>query len=154
MQIGFLSNSFILKNLNIATVDVKNIYKLPNYYIKSSKITKAVEYKPLEGQTLRELISHNLPDQTIVNFGKFIAKLHKLGIYFKANHFGNIIYNTDLNDKYNTEFGLIDIDNIKFYNRPLNSKQIAKNFYHMTRYDIDKSWFQQNHKLFMLGYNQ
>lgn len=150
----FLKNSFILKNLNIATVDIINIYKLPRNYTALSKLTKAVEYRPLEGITFRQLISSNISEQTIINFGKFIAKLHGLGIYFKANHFGNIIYAPDFIEKYNTEFGLIDIDNIKFYNRPLNSKQIAKNFYHMTRYDSDKSWFEQNYELFMRGYTQ
>lgn len=138
----FINNSFELKQLGITTVDIINQYNLPKDFINNKKLIKAVQYQPIEGITLRELIqSGNMPNNFIDDLARFFAKLHDLGIYFRAGHFANIIYNPDFADK----FGLIDIDNIRFYNKKLDIKLRCKNFKeHILRYDIDKKWFINN----------
>lgn len=151
----FSDNAIKLANLEIASIIIVNKYKIPNGYIKYSKLTKAIEYKYLTGSSLRDVIAanklsiNNTQDSELASdLGKFIAKLHNVGIYFRANHFGNIIYNPKLPDK----FGLIDIENTKFYNKPLSIKKRQRNFKQMTRYDIDKNWLNTHKDIFLNNY--
>lgn len=145
----FIDHSDKLKKLGIQTIDIVNLYIIPKKFIKNSKLTKAVEYTYLPGTTVRDLIlSNNISEELIKDLAKFIAKLHNLGIYFKANHLANIIYN----DNFKHKFGLIDIDNIKFFGNPLEQGSIIKNFGHMTRYQVDRNWLLANSQLFFDTY--
>lgn len=142
----FVDNAINLAKLGIMTVKPVNKYIIPQAYIKDSKYTKAVEYEYLPGQTFRNLILNKECSLNIIeDFARFIALLHYKGIYFKAIHFANIIYHVDFKDK----FGLIDIDNMKLYSRPLSFKLRQKNFKQMMRYQADTDWLQQNKKLFL-----
>lgn len=149
----FADNAEKLTQLGINTVQIINRYKIPSGYIKYSKLTKAIEYTYLEGDSLRDLIlNNNFSNQEAQYFGEFISNLHNLGIYFRANHFGNIIYNPNLNQDFKDQFGLIDIENTKFYNKPLNKHKRKRNFAQMIRYKSDKDWLESYKKEFTIGY--
>lgn len=146
----FIVNSIRLSQLGISTVKVSDFYSVPRGYIKNSFITKAVQYDFLPGLTVRELINSKQADENLlISLAEFIAKLHDLGVYFKAAHMGNIVYNPDF--AYN--FGLIDIDNIKFFNKPLSTLYRERNFGHMLRYQEDKEWLESHYILFRSHYN-
>lgn len=141
----FTKNSIILKKLNIPSVQVLQVYSLPKDFIKKSYLTKAVEYNGIEGPNLREYIadcqlsleqSQNLARELL----QFVNKLHSLGVYFRAIHFGNLIYNSSFPDK----FGLIDIDNMSIYSRPLSKRLQMRNYQHLMAYEQDKQWLQLN----------
>ncbi len=149
----FVYNANKLAALNIPSLKVINEYSIPKDFIQDSKLTKAVEYSYVEGHSLRDLIIHNHLNNThAIELGKFVAKLHHLGIYFKACHFGNILYDTKSPN--GLKFKLIDIENMKFYNKPLPKNKVINNFKHMTKYDIDKGWLTIYKKDFETGYGQ
>ena len=147
----FVDNANKLNSLNIPTLKILNTYKIPKDFIKYSKLTKAVEYTYVRGHSIRDLIKNNLFTQEHAHqFGKFMAKLHQLGVYFRACHFGNILY--DRNNELDNRFKLIDIENMKFYKQPLSKQRVLRNFKQMTRYDIDKNWLTMYKKNFEAGY--
>ncbi|MBP9722122.1 MAG: hypothetical protein KBD64_03065 [Gammaproteobacteria bacterium] len=146
----FIDNAKKLQQRGITTIKITDSFIIPKKFLKNSHRTMAVEYDFLPGTTLRELIAHNnFTENNLVDFSKFIAKLHQLGIYFRAGHFGNIIYDS----KHNI-FGLIDVENLKFYDKSLNIKKRQRNFAQMQRYDVDKNWFIANKKNFQDIYFQ
>lgn len=146
----FYANAKRLKSLGITTIEVDKVYTLPTEYIDGSKSTKAVLYDYLPGVTLRDYLNQNNLDKSqaevlVLELEKFINKLHNNGVLFRAIHFGNILYNPDFDDK----FGLIDVDNTKFYNRPLSQNQIKRNLKHLTVYNQDRSWLQSLNSCFI-----
>jgi tRNA A-37 threonylcarbamoyl transferase component Bud32 len=142
----FFDNHKKLTELGVVTIKPVRVYIIPKNFITDSKLTKAVEYEYLPGQTLRSLIQNNkFAIDVIEPLAYFIAKLHNKGIYFKAIHFANILYNTDFLDK----FGLIDIDNTRVFKQPLNFQLRQRNFKHMIRYAEDKAWLQQHKQRFL-----
>lgn len=146
----FLKNYKKLVTLQIPTIEVLTICKIPRNFVANSKYTKAIEYNPLAGVTVRELIKSENFNDKVADFAKFIAKLHNLGVYFRSTHFANIIYNREIVDS----FGLIDIENIKFYHAGCTKGQIKRNFNHMMRYSIDKNWLLEHRELFWGHYLQ
>ncbi len=147
----YINNTKKLIMLNVATTPIVNSYKIPKNFIKNSKSTRAIEYQYLSGTTIRDLFSdHKFDKNQVAKFGEFIAKLHHLGIYFRAAHLANIIYHTDLADY----FGLIDIENLKFYGRPLSLAKRKRNFKHIMKYECDKNWLLHNISEFNAGYNK
>lgn len=134
----FCRNAERLQQLKIPTV---NIIKL--YHFENSTDT-AVLYQPLEGEAVRTLLSDNrLTEQDCKNLGKFIARLHQLGIYFRSLHFGNVI-------KTNSgEFGLIDLSDMTIYWWSLQLHTRFRNFMRIQRYDSDLSALGE-HKWFSI----
>ncbi len=146
----FIANSLQLNQRGIVTVKVSDFYSIPKGYIKNSYCTKAVQYDFLPGTTVRELIKANQADDNLlINLAKFMAELHGRGIYFKAAHMANIVYNPN----FAHNFGLIDIDNIKFFKKPLSTLYCERNFGHMLRYQEDKNWLESRYSLFKEHYN-
>lgn len=147
----YIDNTKKLIMLNIATTPIINSYKIPKNFIKNSKSTRAIEYQYLYGTTIRDLVSANkIEKNLVVKFGEFIAKLHHLGIYFRAAHLANIIYNPNLDDC----FGLIDVENLKLYGQPLSPAKRKRNFKHIMKYECDKNWLLRNISEFNAGYNK
>lgn len=148
----FMKNAKKLSKLGIATVRPVELYLLPVDFVRKSKRTKAVEYIGLPGKILRDLIDSSSSfiehERLISEFARFIAKLHNLGVYFKAIHFGNVVYNEQLEDK----FGLIDIDNMYFYSKPLSCNLRLRNFKPMFSYELDKEWLLAHKELFIVNY--
>ncbi|MDH0305207.1 MULTISPECIES: phosphotransferase [unclassified Pseudomonas] len=95
----------------------------------------AVHYAPLPGHTLRQLLEQpgahaGLRDQ----LGRFIAKLHETGVYFRSAHLGNVVLTPE------GTLGLIDVADLRTYSTPLRRSQRLRNFRHMLRYREDREW--------------
>ncbi|WP_460417197.1 phosphotransferase [Pseudomonas sp. microsymbiont 2] len=95
----------------------------------------AVHYEPLPGQTLRQLLEQpgahaGLRDQ----LGRFIARLHETGVYFRSAHLGNVVLTPE------GELGLIDVADLRTTRSPLRRSQRLRNFRHMLRYREDRQW--------------
>ena len=119
----FAVNAQTLKAMGIPTVEILDIMSLP------VPRKTAVKYKPLAGDTIRDLFRKGrLTDDLLQQLGQFIYQLHQLGVYFRSLHFGNIVQEP------NGQFGLIDIADMKFLNRPLRESEAIRNFKHMERY--------------------
>lgn len=122
----FCRNAERLQQFNIPTV---NIIKL--YHFENSTDT-AVLYQPLEGETVRNLISKQLIIKAdCKKLGEFIASLHLIGIYFRSLHFGNIV-KTDTGD-----FGLIDLSDMSIYWWKLQLHTRIRNLMRIKRYEAD-----------------
>ena len=108
----------------------------------------AVHYHPLEGQTLRQAIRANTPDQDMPHrLGQFVANLHQKGVYFRSLHLGNILLTP------NDSFGLIDISDMKLYPGPLARQLRLRNLRRLYSDPQDAGWFTaEHHRLFELAY--
>ncbi|MCB5191588.1 glycosyltransferase [Methylobacillus arboreus] len=122
----FCHNADRLKTLAIPTVEVMQLF-----HFEETSDT-AVLYKPLPGHTLRQLsMSSLLSLELMQDFGRFVARLHQDGIYFRSLHFGNVVRTPQ------GEFGLIDIADLNAYRYSLTESQRARNFRHLQRYRDD-----------------
>jgi hypothetical protein len=125
----FADNTLALQDRGIPCPEVIALYRIAA--IKRD----AVHYRPLPGQTLRQLIQQaDATDNLRARFAEFVAKLHQDGIYFRSLHLGNVVLTPE-----NT-LGLIDIADLKCQRRPLSKQQRIRNFQHMLRYSLDKQW--------------
>ncbi len=129
----FANNAHKLKQLNIPTISMLDLYK-----INSIKRT-AVHYQQLEGITVREYLQdHPAADDFLSALGEFLAQLHSKGIFFRSAHFGNIIYTSD------KQFGLIDISDMKIYKSSLNISKRLRNLKHIFRLPEDIALVSHN----------
>jgi len=116
--------------MNIPTVQVKNLYHLQG---SSSSV---VVYKPLEGDTVMELLrSQRLTEALSEKLGGFIAHLHDSGVYFRGLHMGNIVLTPS------GEFGLIDISEMTIFPWKLSCHRRLRNFARFWRATEDKFTF-------------
>lgn len=126
----FYRNAIRLQQLGIPTVQVSQLLHFAN------SSNTAVLYQPLPGQTLKQLLffDDGITAEIAAGAGKFIARLHHLGIYFRSLHFGNIVLKPD------GEFGLIDIADMSISRKSLRWSKRRRNFRHLHRYadDIEK----------------
>lgn len=137
----FAHNSSKLKKLGINAVTVIKAFKIPA--IKRT----AIHYKELEGDTLRNhIMNHSLNGNIAQKLAAFIARLHNEGVYFRSIHFGNILIISD------NGFGLIDIADMKTRGRPLSLRERTRNFFHLTRYEIDKKSLKPEKNAFTESY--
>lgn len=119
----FADNVKQLTKLNIPTVKDLSLYRIPSI----SRI--AVVYKPLPGESLDDEIKRGaFGEQQIQKFGAFLSKLHKLGVYFRSIHLGNVIVTPE------GQLGLIDVSDMKVYRRPLPPSLCTRNMRHFCRY--------------------
>lgn len=119
----FADNVKQLTKLGIPTVKGLSLYRVPSI----SRI--AVEYKPLPGESLDDEIKRGVfGEQQIEKFGTFLSKLHKLGVYFRSIHLGNVIMTPE------GKLGLIDVSDMKVYRRPLPTSLRTRNMRHFCRY--------------------
>ncbi|MDP0561814.1 MAG: lipopolysaccharide kinase InaA family protein [Candidatus Endonucleobacter sp. (ex Gigantidas childressi)] len=122
-SLTFTANAVVLKDMGILTVEVKEAMSLP------VPRKTAVRYQPLAGETIREIFRKGkLTNELIKRLAEFINQLHQAGVYFRSLHFGNIILTLE------NIFGLIDIADMRFFDRPLRKTEIIRNFRHMKRY--------------------
>lgn len=111
-----------LASLGIPTVAVQEVYRL------TGPGRTAVRYRPLEGRCLEEWEPPEVFDGTVArDLGRFVARLHDLGVYFRALHFGNILRLPG------GGFGLVDIGDMRFYHKPLGWRHRRRNFRHLLR---------------------
>ncbi|AXO60323.1 toluene tolerance protein [Pseudomonas sp. phDV1] len=119
----FLGNAKRLHKLGIPTLT-----PLSGFQLQKPGMT-AVLYQPLPGETLKDIylaaperLHKLLPELTA-----FIRKLHRLGIYFRSLHLGNIVLTPE------GVLGLIDIADLSIQRRPLSKAKRKRNLAHFER---------------------
>jgi hypothetical protein len=122
----FARNAKRLRAMGIPSLEVERVYRAENRVF-------ATLYLPLPGITLRQKLDRDgrLQDAELARLARFINQLHRQGVYFRSLHMGNIV------ECPNGQFGLIDVADMRFFRRPLNSWQIGRNRAHFESY-VDK----------------
>ena len=129
----FADNAQSLQQQGIPCPHIISVYRLP--WLKRD----LVHYRPLPGQTLRQLRdSQDMPSDLLEKLAQFIAQLHAKGIYFRSLHLGNVVLTPS------GILGLIDIADLKQQRRPLSPAQRLRNFRHMLRDSKDREWLRSN----------
>lgn len=138
----FADNAAALSRLGIAAPDVVRVYRFP--IIRCD----VVHYRPLPGDTLRQLIgSRRAGADTRALLGGFVASLHRLGVYFRSIHLGNVVLDEA------GRFGLIDIADMKIHRHALSRWKRKRNFAHLMRYRMDQAWLlDDDGRAFIEGY--
>ena len=127
----FADNAEALAQRGIPVPRVIDIWRIPS--IKRD----AVHYHPLEGVTLRSL---NRPGSNIdlaalkTRFTDFIIHLHRLGIYFRSVHLGNVILTPA------GELGLIDFSDLRIYRASLPTFMRRRNIRRMLEMPAESDW--------------
>jgi hypothetical protein len=123
----FCRNAARLNDLAIPTVHIKSLF-----HLEKSGHT-AVLYKPLEGESIRNLVQQNQSkmQKTAKNLGVFLSTLHERGIHFHSLHTGNILLLP------NNQFGLIDISDMTIYPWRLTCDARLRSFKRLCKYQED-----------------
>lgn len=125
----FTDNALILKERAIPCPIVSATYRIPA--IKRD----AVLYVPLEGKSLRQIIRDGEdPSGLRALLGRFVARLHVAGIYFRSLHLGNIVLSPAGTP------GLIDIADLRARNRPLSPYWRHRNMQQLHKDPADHAW--------------
>ncbi len=136
----FYKNAELLLTHGIKAPHITSLKYCPD--IKTHMIT----YKKIPGENVRVLMSQGA--KFITDVAKYIAILHQKGIFFRALHLENLLYQ-------NGEFTLIDIDDVTFKNKPLSLRYRYRNLKHMFLVNEDKkTWNPQSVKDFLQVYFQ
>jgi hypothetical protein len=124
--VRFQRNARYLEAHHIPTVRIEATFKI------ASLQRTAVQYWPLEGQTLRERYRNFPIDEHLAKaLGRFFHRLHQKGIYFRSIHFGNIILMPD------HRIGLIDLVDMSFRQGPIRTGLRVRNLRHLFRHRAD-----------------
>lgn len=128
----FSDNCARLAGLGIACPSVIAVFRVQG--LKRD----VVHYRPLPGQTIRQLIQAGLDpaaaDQLRVRLGGFVAQLHQRGVYFRSLHLGNIVQTPD------GGLGLIDVADLNARRLRLGDHARQRNMRHLRRYRDDHAW--------------
>jgi serine/threonine protein kinase len=121
----FAERASRLQAMAIATPSIRECA-----WIDRDKAVSACLYEPLAGQPLDKLFREQRAefDRLLPQLAAYILKLHRLGIYFRSLHLGNILLTPD------GSFGLIDFLDLRFKGRPLGRMLVRRNFQHLQRY--------------------
>ncbi|WP_456407988.1 hypothetical protein [Thiolapillus sp.] len=84
-----------------------------------------VVYELLEGVPFVELLADARDENPFYRYAGFLGQLHEKGIYFRSAHPGNVLLKDD------GSMGLIDIQDMRFWNWPLGRMARARNFRHI-----------------------
>ena len=120
----FIDNVAQLEKLGVPTLKVLAFYRL-----EKPGMT-AVLYRPLPGETLRQIAEKNGFDwqENLPKLIELIRRLHAAGIYFRSLHLGNIVVTPE------NQWGLIDVADMRFFKAPLSKKLVQRNLQHFLRY--------------------
>jgi tRNA A-37 threonylcarbamoyl transferase component Bud32 len=123
----FVENARRLQSLGIETVVVDDVYRC-------SPIDRTlVVYRPVPGRTLRNALRNSADSEELMEqYAAFLAELHDKGVLFRSIHFNNVIVPESPG-----HLGLIDIADMKIFNRALSFSRRMRNLHHMTRYSED-----------------
>ena len=125
----FADNALILEKRAIPCPTVIATYRIPS--IKRD----AVLYAPLEGRSLRQIIkSGEGPSELRAILGRFVARLHAEGIYFRSLHLGNIVLSPS------GKLGLIDIADLRARNGPISPYLRRRNLQQLHKDPLDQAW--------------
>ena len=120
----FIDNALELQKRGIPTLTV-----LQSYQLETPGMT-AVLYRPLPGETLRQLSNKEGFDwqYNLEPLVALIRRLHEAGIYFRSLHLGNVVVTPD------NQMGLIDVADMRFMRAPLSPALVRRNLQHFARY--------------------
>lgn len=128
----FERNARKLAAIGIPVPDILEIWRIPEVE------RDAVHYRPLPGQTLRELASQGLSSEREAHlreaFNRLVICLHDNGVYFRSLHMGNVIVGE------NDQLGLIDFSDIRFYPWKLNRYLRQRNLQRMLDLPAEAAW--------------
>lgn len=125
----FADNALALAGRGIPCPGVIGVYRVPGIR------REAVRYRPLAGQTLRQLIRAGSDTSGLrERLAAFVAHLHEVGIYFRSLHLGNIVLTPA------GELGLIDIADLRAGKRSLPAHRRRRNLQHLLRDENDRAW--------------
>lgn len=125
----FADNALALAQRGVPCPVVTGVYRIPCIG------RDAVRYRPLEGRTLREIVRSGADSGALrAGLGRFVARLHEAGIYFRSLHLGNIVLTPS------GEFGLIDIADLRAGRRPVAQNRRRRNLQHLSRNPQDRAW--------------
>jgi len=106
----------------------------------------AVHYRPLPGQTLRQILKQDIAAPEAIalrrQLGGFVAHLHALGVYFRSLHLGNVVRTQQ------GELGLIDTADMRIFRRSLGRLLRARNLKHMRRHAEEGDWLGADGEFF------
>ena len=127
----FADNAEALALRGVPVPRVIDVWRIPS--IKRD----AVHYHPLEGLTLRSL-NRAEGDTDLrglkARFTGFVIHLHRLGIYFRSLHLGNVILTPS------GELGLIDFSDLRIYRLPLPVFMRRRNIRRMLEMPEECDW--------------
>lgn len=128
--VTFAQHALELQRLHIPTLQVQGIHRL-----NGTAYTIAV-YEPLPGQSLRQLLAVGAADRDLMyRVGVFIARLHRLGVYFRSIHPGNIVVDGN-------RIGLIDLLDMRLRPWSLTRWARRRNWWHFLRCTEDRPHMQ------------
>ncbi len=133
----FAENAQRLQQLGFISPEVIQLYALPGPINAT-----AVHYRPLPGETLRQVLSVSAAtrrQQLIEQFGELLAKMHEAGVYFRSVHLGNVLVQPC------GQLGLIDLADMQISRRALSFAKRRRNLKHMRRYTEDSHWLFEEH---------
>lgn len=121
----FACNNEKLQQLSIPAPEVTEIF-----WLDRTKGLSGCLYSPLPGESIERIYrcSPDTIEALLKSLAEFIRNLHRLGVYFRSLHLGNIIVLPD------GCFGLIDTLDLRFKRRALSRWQIKRNFRHLKLY--------------------
>jgi len=97
-----------------------------------------VHYRPLAGNTLRELEHAGLSGERRLELREkltqFVIHLHDQGVYFRSLHLGNVVLTPD------DRLGLIDFSDLRIYPWSLGSYSRRRNMMRMLGIPGDAEW--------------
>ncbi len=123
----FTTSSRKLLEIGVAAPVVKQIIFCPEYPVHM------VVYDRIAGKDFRELVDE-LGSEQLAILPTYLAELHRLGVFFRAIHLGNLIYD-------GARVHLVDISDLSVRHRPLNALQRARNLAHLFNAEADKPHF-------------
>ena len=123
-SVRFWRNAEQLHRRGIPTVVPLELFKLP----KAG--WTAIRYRALAGTTLSSLYEREqrISTSLLEQLAELFRTLHRMGIYFRSMHLGNIVLTRD------NQLGLIDIADLSFQSRPLSRHKARRNLAHFERY--------------------
>lgn len=136
----FVRNTQRLERRGIPTVTPLQWGRVP------SRERQYVLYRKLEGTPLRDCA-----DLDPNALGRFFARLHDTGIYFRSCHLGNILALHEENGG-DQDFGLIDVLDMHFRRGPLLDSHRERNFRHLRRVKKDRERLDAIWKPFLEAY--
>ena len=138
----FADNAQALATRGVPCPEVVSVYRIP------AVSRDAVHYRPLAGRSLRQLVkAEDVESGKRFRFGSFVARLHRLGVYFRSLHLGNVVLTPG------GEFGLIDLADMKVKDRPLRKQMVDRNMRHLFRLEDDRVWLiSGGGRPFLAGY--
>jgi hypothetical protein len=121
----FAERATRLQRMGIRTPRIEELL-----WVDKERAVSACLYAPLAGTPLdgqfresRKTFIAQLPE-----LAAYILKLHRLGIYFRSLHLGNVLRTPD------GGYGLIDFLDIRFKRAPLGRLLVRRNFRHLQNY--------------------